>query len=130
MSDVIDIDGHRIDGDSQAMLLALRRGPATLSALRERTDLDDYSQVSYRVDDHLLPAGLVEDLDRDERTVMLTEKGKECIEREDMDARTLDEVREIAIDTQEEMHDLGALLFQLHWSLNESPRAFTEVGQR
>jgi len=31
---------------------------------------------------------------------------------------------------RQEMHHLGALLFQLHWSLNESPRAFTEVGQR
>lgn len=29
---------------------------------------------------------------------------------------------------REEMHDLGALLFQLHWALNESPRAFTEVA--
>lgn len=31
---------------------------------------------------------------------------------------------------REEMHDLGALLFQLHWALTESPYAFTEVGQR
>ena len=30
---------------------------------------------------------------------------------------------------REEMHDLGALLFQLHWALNESPRAFNEVGE-
>lgn len=30
---------------------------------------------------------------------------------------------------REEMHDLGALLFQLHWALNESTRAFTEVGE-
>jgi len=30
---------------------------------------------------------------------------------------------------REEMHDLGALLFQLHWALAESPRAFTEVGE-
>ena len=30
---------------------------------------------------------------------------------------------------REEMHDLGALLFQLHWALTESPRAFTEVGE-
>ena len=31
---------------------------------------------------------------------------------------------------REEMHDLGALLFQLHWSLTESPRAYTEAGER
>jgi len=31
---------------------------------------------------------------------------------------------------REEMHDLGALLFQLHWALSESERAFTEVGER
>jgi len=30
---------------------------------------------------------------------------------------------------REEMHDLGALLYQLHWALTESPRAFTEVGE-
>jgi NTP pyrophosphatase (non-canonical NTP hydrolase) len=30
---------------------------------------------------------------------------------------------------REEMHDLGALLYQLHWALNESTRAFTEVEE-
>jgi NTP pyrophosphatase (non-canonical NTP hydrolase) len=30
---------------------------------------------------------------------------------------------------REEMHDLGALLYQLHWALTESPRAFLEVGE-
>lgn len=30
---------------------------------------------------------------------------------------------------REEMHDLGALLFQLHWALREHERAFTEVGR-
>jgi plasmid stabilization system protein ParE len=29
---------------------------------------------------------------------------------------------------REELSDLGALLYQLHWALTESPRAFTEVG--
>lgn len=29
----------------------------------------------------------------------------------------------------EEMHDLGALLVQLHWALNEHAGAFVEVGE-
>lgn len=31
---------------------------------------------------------------------------------------------------REELHDLGALMFQFHWSVHESERAFMEVGER
>ena len=30
---------------------------------------------------------------------------------------------------RDEMHDLGALLVQLHWALSEHPGAFTEIGE-
>lgn len=30
---------------------------------------------------------------------------------------------------REELHDLGALLVQLHWALTEHPGAFVEVGE-
>lgn len=30
---------------------------------------------------------------------------------------------------REEMHDLGALLYQLHYSLNESPRAYLKTEE-
>lgn len=76
MSEALTYDSHRVDVESQRMLLQLReiekdesseRMWLTTSELRDAAGLEQNSQVTYRMEKYLIPAGLVEELSRKER---------------------------------------------------------------
>lgn len=88
---VIRIDGNRIDRASQKILLRLNAYSWTIGRkLRETAELSQNAQVFYRMEEHLIPAGLVREEPRDDsggrgyhhnrRRFRLTQSGEEWLE--------------------------------------------------
>lgn len=105
MSGELSADGYKVDGPSQQILRALRGGGWVSSgALRDAADLEDNRQVSYRMENHLGPAGLVleavrDDPERESRKFKLSEEGEVWVE---------DHAEELlAPTTREEIADLA-----------------------
>lgn len=68
MSQVLQAGGHRIDRPSQIILGGLKTQEWTLAKpLAELAELGQNTQVFYRMDNHLKPAGLVEEQEREDR---------------------------------------------------------------
>ena len=69
MAETLEKDGHRIDQASQVMLRALNGGDEWVrgQTLCEAADLAQNGQVFYRIEEHLLPTGLVQEAARTER---------------------------------------------------------------
>jgi DNA repair exonuclease SbcCD ATPase subunit len=88
MSDIADpltSVGFKVDRPSQKMLLALnKRDRLRGASLRKSAELSQNTQVFYRMEEHLIPAGLVEEHDRrheqDQRRFSLTEHGASWLE--------------------------------------------------
>ena len=85
MSGELFVGGYKVDGPSQKILRALRGGDwHYITPLRKAADLDDNRQVSYRVEEHLRPAGLVveraRESEKDGRWFGLTEEGATWVE--------------------------------------------------
>jgi hypothetical protein len=86
MSGELSADGYKIDGPSQRMLRALRGGDWHYSStLRDAAELDDNRQVSYRMEHHLGPAGLVleavrEEPEKEARRFKLSDEGEAWVE--------------------------------------------------
>jgi len=105
MSGELSADGYKLDGPSQRMLRALRGGNWLYSAtLRDAAELEDNRQVSYRMEHHLGPAGLVLEAARDEpekeaRRFKLSDEGEAWVEAH------ADEL--LAPTTREEIADLA-----------------------
>lgn len=104
MSSVLWADENRIDRGSQLMLTRLRgEGWVYAGRLRERADFSENSQVFYRMERYLIPAGLVEEAartdDDEPRQFRLTDEGSLWLEQ-NTDAiatpATRDEMRELA----------------------------------
>lgn len=82
MGDVIELDeGGRVDVASQKILIRLRKGGWVYTGeLREVTELEQNSQVLYRLEEHLIPAGFVHEASRDRenefRKFQLTSQGQ------------------------------------------------------
>jgi hypothetical protein len=65
MSRVLWANENRVDRASQLMLTRLRRESWIYAGrLRERADFSENSQVFYRMERYLIPAGLVEEAAR------------------------------------------------------------------
>lgn len=88
MSKTLEKDGSRIDRASQLILEALNGDKewARGKRLREAAELSQNTQVFYRVEEHLEPAGLVEEAARtgregyvEPRRFRLTDEGKEWV---------------------------------------------------
>ena len=76
---------HRIDSRSQRILRALRGGDWVYGGeLRKAADLNENTQVFYRMENYLKPSGLVVEAaraeERDARQFRLTEEGGEWVE--------------------------------------------------
>jgi uncharacterized coiled-coil DUF342 family protein len=58
----LNYEGHRVDETSQVLLQVLRdrREAMTTGELRKQADLEQNRPVQYRMDEYLVPAGLVE----------------------------------------------------------------------
>lgn len=104
MSSVLWADENRVDRGSQLMLTRLRgEGWVYAGRLRERADFSENSQVFYRMERYLIPAGLVEEAartdDDEPRQFRLTDEGSLWLEQ-NTDAiatpATRDEMRELA----------------------------------
>lgn len=108
------VDGNRVDRASQVMLgtLADKDGWVYGSQLREEADLGENRQVFYRMEEYLLPAGLVEEHDREPREqghqqprqFRLTAAGTEWVaDHAEAIARpaTREEVQELARESHE-----------------------------
>jgi DNA repair exonuclease SbcCD ATPase subunit len=69
MSSALTVDENRVDRASQLMLrtLADKDGWVYGSRLRDAADMTENTQVFYRMEEHLVPAGLVEEHDREPR---------------------------------------------------------------
>jgi archaellum component FlaC len=84
MSEMLDTEGVKIDNQSQLMLWQLRNGEWERAlTLRRAANLSENRQVFYRMENYLIPAGLVEEQPRDNpddmRRFCLTEKGEEWV---------------------------------------------------
>jgi hypothetical protein len=104
MSSVLWADENRVDRPSQLMLTRLRgEGWVYAGRLRERADFSENSQVFYRMERYLMPAGLVEEKQRtneeEYRQFRLTDTGSLWLD-ENADAiampATDEEIRELA----------------------------------
>lgn len=89
MSQVLHIGENRIDRPSQIILGALNTDEWMFGEpLREAAELGQNQQVFYRMDNHLLPAGLVEEKPREDRSpgheqarqFRLTDRGIEWVD--------------------------------------------------
>jgi prefoldin subunit 5 len=104
MSSVLWADENRIDRGSQLMLTRLRgEGWVYAGRLRERADFSENSQVFYRMERYLIPAGLVEEAartdDDEPRQFRLTDEGSLWLEQNTnaiATPATRDEMRELA----------------------------------
>lgn len=108
MGELLWADENRIDRASQRMLRGLAESEVlNTTELRHRTDLSQNAQVSHRLENHLIPAGLVDEIERearpggtkDVRRFRLTTDGHEWVaERsEELDeVVTIEEVRAAA----------------------------------
>jgi chromosome segregation ATPase len=109
MTSELTVDENRIDRASQVMLgtLAEKDGWVYGSRLRDAADVAENTQVFYRMEEHLLPAGLVEERDRapredgrqQPRQFRLTSFGVEWVEdhaEEITRPATREEVQELA----------------------------------
>ena len=85
MNEVLWVGEHRIDSRSQRILRALRGGDWVYGGeLRKAADLNENTQVFYRMENYLKPSGLVVEAaraeERDARQFRLTEEGVEWVE--------------------------------------------------
>jgi hypothetical protein len=104
MSSVLWADEKRVDRGSQLMLTRLRgQGWVYGGRLREVADFSENSQVFYRMERYLMPAGLVEEAARSDddeyRRFRLTDEGSLWLEQntdEIATPATRDEMRELA----------------------------------
>lgn len=104
MVETLEKDGYRIDRASQVMLQALNGDDEWVrgQTLREAADLAQNGQVFYRMEEHLMPAGLAQEAARTERNghveprqFRLTSEGVEWV-TEHADALVIPTTREEA----------------------------------
>lgn len=114
MSEILWAGDNRVDTASQRMLRAfLDSEVRNTSELRYEGDLSQNAQVIHRVESHLIPAGLIEEIERearrggtkDVRRFRLTEGGREWVEEHEeliVEPVTVDEAREMAREAVKE----------------------------
>ena len=98
--------GFKIDRPSQKMLLALnKRDSLRGSSLRESAELSQNTQVFYRMEEHLIPAGLVQEHDRrheqDQRRFSLTQHGASWLDAHQEEV----ELPKSRVETQQMAHE-------------------------
>lgn len=111
----IDIGDYHVDDNSKRILATLYQqrmdaaddedvDAAMLNAeLVQECDFERYNRVTSRADNHLIPAGLVEETEPTgkPREFVLTDDGVEFVKEHDLDVPTLAEVRELAREAHE-----------------------------
>jgi VIT1/CCC1 family predicted Fe2+/Mn2+ transporter len=127
MSNVLWADNNRVDRGSQLMLARLRgEGWVYGGRLREVADFSENTQVFYRMERYLMPAGLVEEQQRadgdEPRQFRLTDTGSAWLD---------DHTAEIATPaTREEMRELAREGYEAGTSAKESVRNYRKKVSR
>jgi prefoldin subunit 5 len=127
MSRVLWADEKRVDRGSQLMLTRLRgQGWVYAGRLRERADFSENSQVFYRMERYLMPAGLVEEAartdDDEARQFRLTDEGSLWLEQ------NTDAIATPA--TREEMRELAREGYEAGTSARESVQNYRKKVSR
>jgi hypothetical protein len=127
MSRVLWADEKRVDRGSQLMLTRLRgQGWVYAGRLRERADFSENSQVFYRMERYLMPAGLVEEAartdDEEPRRFRLTDEGSLWLEQ------NTDAIATPA--TREEMRELAREGYEAGTSARESVQNYRKKVSR
>lgn len=126
MSEVLWVDGYKIDRASQKILRELRGGAWCYgSTLREAADLAENTQVFYRMENYLEPSGLVLEaarVDDEARQFQLTEAGEEWVER---NAETV-----LGPETREEVAEMAAEGYEAGTSAKESVQKYRKKVNR
>jgi prefoldin subunit 5 len=127
MSRVLWVDEKRVDRGSQLMLTRLRgQGWVYAGRLRERADFSENSQVFYRMERYLMPAGLVEEAartdDDEPRQFRLTDEGSLWLEQ------NTDAIATPA--TREEMRELAREGYEAGTSARESVQNYRKKVSR
>jgi hypothetical protein len=127
MSRVLWADEKRVDRGSQLMLTRLRgQGWVYAGRLRERADFSENSQVFYRMERYLMPAGLVEEAartdDEEPRQFRLTDEGSLWLEQ------NTDAIATPA--TREEMRELAREGYEAGTSARESVQNYRKKVSR
>lgn len=127
MSDALRVDDYRLDSASQKILRGLRGGDWQRgSTLRDMAGLSDNSQVFYRMEEHLKPAGLVVEGERryehEARQFRLTEWGVEWVEEHGEEI--------VAPSTREEIAELAHEGYKAGTSAKESVQDYRKKVNR
>jgi hypothetical protein len=126
MSRVLWADENRVDRGSQLMLTRLRgEGWVYAGRLRERAEFSENSQVFYRMERYLMPAGLVEEAaraDDEPRQFRLTDEGSLWLEQ------NTDAIATPA--TREEMRELAREGYEAGTSARESVQNYRKKVSR
>jgi chromosome segregation ATPase len=132
MTSQIMVDENRIDRVSQVILATLAENDGWVygSRLRDAADVTENTQVFYRMEEHLLPAGLVEEREREPRSegrqqprqFRLTQAGAEWV-----DDHT-DQIAQPA--TREEVQELAREGYEAATSAKESVQNYRKKLHR
>ena len=143
MSEVLPEQDARIDRESKLMLQALRGGEWMRGLkLRRAADLGENRQVFYRMEKHLLPAGLVEEAARESsdevRRFRLTRHGEKWVEdqgEELLKPETREEIREYAFEgykagtsAQDSVQNYRKKLHRLKQRVERAEETVEEIG--
>jgi chromosome segregation ATPase len=107
MADYIEMGDYRVDRLSQLMLVAMEDGPKRATELQNQADIDNYGKLSHRMDKQLKPAGLVEEMNTVRRKFRLTDDGKTFVDEHTLEVRTLDDIREVAVEARQRTETLS-----------------------
>jgi chromosome segregation ATPase len=127
MSEMLQSQEVRIDNESQLMLHELRGGEWVRALkLRRAAGLDENRQVFYRMENHLIPGGLVEEQDRENtdemRLFRLTSGGAEWVD---------DHARELEMPTtREQIQNYALEGYEAGTSAKESVQTYRKKLHR
>jgi len=126
MADNIEVGEHRVDRMSQKMLVAMEEGPKRATELQRQADIDNYGKLSHRMDEQLKPAGLVQEMNTVHRKFRLTDEGKAFVDEHNLEVRTLDEIREVAIDARTRTQSLSGTVGSLSSTVDDLKESHDE----
>jgi len=118
MADYIEVGDYRVDRMSQKMLVAMEDGPKRATELQTQANIDNYGKLSHRMDEQLKPAGLVQEMNTVQRKFRLTDEGKAFVDEYSLEVRTLEEIREVAVDARERTESLSGTVGSLSSKLD------------
>lgn len=136
MESAVEVDGHSLDRVSQLLLLELDAAEGGARATGELADAVGATnqQVLYRMDTHILPAGLVAEAEpeRDARRFELTDEGDRVVDdrRDALEApRTVEEACQVANDARADVEALRNRVREVEEAIDGAEGRFDAVEE-